>query len=177
MRTFIGVAAMIALCLMAGCTGSAAPASTHGRSVLAASSPGALPPGTTSLDCAIGSVGSLAAPLHNTLDAVGLDTGSTLGVSRAGGADPHRLFAKTGLDVHFVHAATLTVPADWAVRVSVFWGNRPAEWTTNLHIPACPETSPGAGQWLAFPGGFSVDQAACVPLDVRVGNGMATVHV
>lgn len=177
MRTIIGSAAVIAVCLAAGCTATSAPAPPPGRSASAAPSPSALPPGTTNLDCSVGSVESLTAPLRNTLDAVGLDTGSTLGVSTAGGADPHRLFAKTGLYVHVGHAATLTVPADWAPRVSIFWGNRPAEWTTSLHIPDCPEPSPGAGQWLAFPGGFSVDKAACVPMEVRAGSEMSTVHV
>jgi hypothetical protein len=177
MRTIIGVAAVIAVGLAAGCTGTSATAPPPGRSASATPSPSALPPRTTSLDCSLGSVETLTAPLRSTLDAVGLDTGSTLGVSRAAGTDPHPLFAKTGLYVHVGHAATLTVPADWAARVSIFWGNRPADWTTSLHIPACPEPSPGAGQWLAFPGGFSVEKAACIPMEVRAGSEMSTVHV
>ena len=176
MRRFIGVA-VIAVSCAAGCTGTSTPRPTAGRTASASPGPSGLAPGTISLDCSIGSVESLTAPLRNTLDAVGIDTGSTLGVSGAGEAGQHRLFAKTGLYVHIGHGATLTVPADWASRVSIFWGNGPAEWTTKLHIPACPAPPAGDGEWLAFPGGFSLDQAACVPLEVTAGNETTTVYV
>jgi hypothetical protein len=132
-----------------------------------------------SLTCSspIDVVGSPTEPRTGTLDVVGLDTTSTLQVSGTDGNDPHRLFAKTGLLVHAGREASLTVPAGWASEVSIAWGNHAAEWTTTLHIPACPEPSSGSGQWLAFPGGFSLDKPACVPLEVRAGGKTATVHV
>jgi hypothetical protein len=102
---------------------------------------------------------------------------STLQASDAGGIDPHRLFAKTGLLVHAGQESTLTVPAAWATRVSIAWGNHAAEWTTSLHIPACPKPSWGSGQWLAFPGGFSVDRPACVPLEVRAASKTTIIYV
>jgi hypothetical protein len=179
MRTVIGFVAVIAVCCAAGCTGKPAPPPPPSASASASLSPAALPPGMTSLDCSdpIGVVSSPTKPRGSTLDVVGLDTTSTLQVSRAGGADPHRLFAKTGLLVRAGREATLTVPADWAARVSIAWGNHAAEWATSLHIPACPQPPSGSGQWLAFPGGFSLDKAACVPLEVSAGNKTTTVHV
>jgi hypothetical protein len=138
-----------------------------------------LPRGTTSLNCSapIGIVSSLPTPYRSQFEVVALDTSSTLQASPTGGTDPHRLFAKTGLLVHAGRESTLTLPADWATRVSIAWGNQSAEWTTSLHIPACPQPPSGSGQWLAFPGGFSLDEAACVPLEVQAGSKTATVYV
>jgi hypothetical protein len=115
-------------------------------------------------------------PYSSTLEVVGLKT-TTLQANSAGGTAPHRLFAKTGLLVHTGRESTLTVPEGWAAHVSIAWGNHAAEWTTSLHIPACPEPHSGSGQWLAFPGGFSLDKAACVPLEVRAGGKTTTIYV
>jgi hypothetical protein len=120
---------------------------------------------------------SPARPRTGIFGVVGLDITSTLQVSRTSPGDPHRLFAKTGLMVHAAREADLTVPAGWATRVSIAWGNQAAEWTTGLHIPACPRPPSASGPWLAFPGGFSVDKPACVPLRVRAHNRTTTVHV
>ena len=179
MRTVIGFAIVIAVCCAAGCTGTSTTPPRPSRIASAAPSPRALPPGTTSLNCSdpIGIVSSPPRPHSNTLDVVGLDTTSTLQVSSRDGTDPHRLFAKTGLLVHAGREATLTVPAEWARKVSIAWGNHAAEWTTSLYIPACPEPPSGSGQWLAFPGGFSVDNAGCVPLEIRAGSKTTIVHV
>ncbi|MFB9830705.1 hypothetical protein [Actinoallomurus acaciae] len=143
-----------------------------------ASGSGAASPGQVDLDCSpIDTVSSPAGPQRGILDVVGLDTTSRLQAGRAGGGDPHRLFAKTGLLIHAGREATLTVPENWAARVSIAWGNHAPEWTTGLHIPACPVPPGASGRWLVFPGGFSLDKAACVPLRVRAGKEMATVHV
>ncbi|WP_143047236.1 hypothetical protein [Amycolatopsis xylanica] len=69
------------------------------------------------------------------------------------------------------------MPAAWAARVSISWGNRAAEWTTSLRIPACPVPHSESGSWLVFPGGFLVDEPACVPLEVGSGSEVRTVHV
>jgi hypothetical protein len=127
-------------------------------------------------DSPIDVVRSPAQPRSGTLGVVSLDTTSVLQVSGTGGNDPHRLFAKTGLLVHAGRAASLTVLPGWATDVSIAWGNHAAEWTTTLHIPACPPPS-GSSQWLAFPGGFSLDKPACVPLEVRAGSKTATIQV
>ena len=165
MRTITGGAVILALTLTGACTSKSASAK--------------LPAGTTLLDCSgpIGEMPSPTSPQTSILDAVALDTTSTLQTDNNGGTDPHRLFAKTGLLVHAGHDATVTVPADWAARVSIAWGNHAAQWTTSLHIPACAKDPTGTGDWFVFPGGFSLDAAACVPVEIRSGNKTTTVHV
>jgi hypothetical protein len=114
------------------------------------------------------------------LDVVGLDmdSTSTLQVGLRGGlADPHPLVAKVGLFVHARREATVTIPGDWASKVSMKWGNHPTAWTTSLYIPACPLPYPGADQWLVYPGLFSLDAAACVPLEVRAGTTTTTFSI
>jgi hypothetical protein len=182
-RAVICIAVVVAICPEVACTGKPTAATPSGGSPSAASSPTALPSGSISLDCSgpIGVMSSPTRPYSDILGAVGLDTTSTLQAGRTGGtdgpADPHRLFAKIGLLVHAGRDANLSVPPGWATRVSIAWGNHAAEWTTSLHIPACPPPPSGSGQWLAYPGGFSLDKAACVPLDVRAGSRTTTVHV
>jgi hypothetical protein len=178
MRTVLRVAVMVALCSGAACTGKADPAiSPSGHVPAASGSSDAAPPGQVDLDCSapIDVVSSPTAPQRDILDVVGVDITSTLQAGRTDG--PHRLFAKTGLLVHAGRDGSLTVPASWATRLSIAWGNHAAEWTTGLHIPACPAPPGASGQWLVFPGGFSVDKAACVPLQVHAGKETTTVHV
>jgi hypothetical protein len=134
------------------------------------------------LDCS-NPIGTLASPTgspRNMLDVVGLDLDSTSTVQAGPGgdlADPHPLFAKVGLLVHRGRESTVTVPGDWASKVSIAWGNHAAQWTTSLRIPACRQPWPGAGQWLVYPGGFSLDAAACVPLEVRAGTTTTTFSI
>jgi hypothetical protein len=178
MRTATTVAVVTAVCCAAGCTRESTPAPPPFRSASASPSPRALPAGTTSLDCSdpIGIVALPTKPYSSILDVVGLDT-STLQANSTDGTDPHRLFVKTGLLVHAGRESTLTVPAPWATRVSIAWGNHAAKWTVSLHLPACPEAPSGSGAWLAFPGGLSLDEAACVPLQVRAAGKTTTVYV
>lgn len=144
----------------------------------ACTTPVSSPPDGISLPCT-DPIGIVAATSPNTgvLDAVALDVTSTLGASDSGGTSRHRLFAKTGLLVHVGREATLTVPAAWASRVSIAWGNQAAVWTTTLRIPACQALGAGPNQWLAFPGGYTLDKPACVPLEIQAGNQTRTVHV
>jgi hypothetical protein len=176
MRTVLRVAAMIALCAGPACTGKVAPAASPSGH---ASGGGAAPPGQVNLDCSapIDVVSSPTGPQRGILDVVGLDITSTLQAVRAEGAGPHRLFAKTGLLVRAGREGSLTVPASWATRLSIAWGNHAAEWTTGLRIPVCPAPPAASGRWLVFPGGFSLDKAACVPLQVSAGKKTITVHV
>jgi hypothetical protein len=177
MRTILRVAVVIALCSGAACTGKTDPAVSPSGRVPAASGSGAAPRGQVNLDCSdpIDIVRSPTGPLRRILDVVGVDITSTLQVSRTDG--PHRLFAKTGLLVRAGREGSLTVPASWATRLSIAWGNNAPDWTTGLRIPACPAPPAASGRWLVFPGGFSVDKAACVPLQVRAGKETITVHV
>lgn len=165
------VALVIVSCCVAACTaGPAKPAPPTSTRV-------SLPPGTAELTCEdpIGVTATVPSPETAVLDAVAVDITSTLGPAAITG-EPHRLFAKTGLLVHAGHPATLTVPGDWSGRVSIAWGNHAAQWATSLRIPPCSPPS-GTGGWLAYPGGFSLDTPACVPLQVRAGDQVTTVHV
>ncbi|GLY77069.1 hypothetical protein [Actinoallomurus iriomotensis] len=179
MRTVLQVAVMIALCSGAACTGKVNPTVSPSGRAAAASGSGAAPPGQVNLDCSgpIDMVSSPTGPQRGILDVVGLDITSTLQVGRTDGIGPHRLFAKTALLIHAGREGDLTVPTSWATRLSIAWGNHAPEWSTDLHIPACPAPPAASGRWLVFPGGFSLDEAACVPLQIRAGKETATVHV
>ncbi|WP_433306425.1 hypothetical protein ACQP2F_20760 [Actinoplanes sp. CA-030573] len=185
MRLTRTVAVIVVACCTAGCTREPAPAppppvpsAAATSNATASPSPAGRPAGTASLDCdsPIGVEPSVAAPYGGSLDAVALDT-SVVQAGDAAGTAPHRLFAKTGLLVHSGRASTLTVPASWASRVAIAWGNHAAEWTGVLHIPACPAPASHPGAWLAFPGGLSLDRAACVPLEVSADGRTTTVSL
>jgi hypothetical protein len=78
---------------------------------------------------------------------------------------PRKFFAKTALFVRAGKASTLHVEGN----ALIAWGNHAAEWTPTLRIPACPPAPGGGGPWLVYPGGWTVDQAGCVGLDVQTG--------
>ncbi len=180
MRAVLGLVALFGLWCVAGCTAGPAPrppapAPSSPDSSIATASDNA-PSGALSLSCdsPIDTATVLTSPVSGILDVVGLDATSTLPVNDAGGSAPHQLFAKTGLYVHAGHKATLSLPPEWASRVSITWGNAATQWTTSLQIPACPVDQ---GQWQVFPGGFSLDTPACVPLQVRAQDQTATVDL
>jgi hypothetical protein len=178
MRKVNSAAIILALACAVGCTAKSASVKAPSKNSAKTSTATELPSGTTLLDCTapIDQLSSPTKPQTRILDALALDTTSTMQVSASG--YPHRLFAKTPLIVRAGHDSTVTIPADWAARVSVAWGNHGGtQWTTSLRIPACPEWDPGKGQWLVYNGGFSLDAAACVPVEVRSGIKTATVQV
>jgi hypothetical protein len=101
-----------------------------------------------------------------------------LGAAPTGDTGATRLFAKNGLLVRAGVKAELTV-ADPA-HVSIGWG-KPGPVTKRLIVPGCGRTG-----WLAFAGGFYVDQPRCITVhvtsgaepnsvreDIRVGVGVA----
>ena len=71
-----------------------------------------------------------------------------------------QLFAKTGLVVRADSAFELLVPAGSTTRIH--WGNR-GEPVQRIIVPACG----GTNAWVAFAGGFWVDEATCVEIIVR----------
>ncbi|MFD8492710.1 hypothetical protein [Amycolatopsis sp. NPDC059657] len=165
MRTIVGVATVIAVCATAGCTERSTPPA-----------PVSPQPAAIMLVCS-DPIATVPSPPSDVLDVAGLDLTSTVQANDSGGAGPHRLFAKTALFVHAGHEADLSVPAPWSARVSITWGNHASEWTTSLRIPACPVPPSSPDAWLVFPGGFSIAEPACVPLEVRSGSEVKTVHV
>lgn len=130
------------------------------------------------LDCSnpIGSSGTVDSQVQVVLGTAGVQTKPTMQTSPTSGA-PHRLFAKNGLILRSGRAATLTIPKAWAKKVSIGWGTNASEWTTTLQVRACPAPPGGGGPWLAYPGGFSLDQPACVPLEVATPTGKAIIRV
>lgn len=119
-----------------------------------------------SLDCSdpIGSSSTVDGQVQAVLGTAGVQTKPTMQASPTSGA-PHRLFAKNGLILRSGRAATLTIPKAWAKKVSIGWGTNALESTTTLQIRACPTPPGGEGPWLAYLGGFSLDEPACVPLE------------
>jgi hypothetical protein len=95
------------------------------------------------------------------LDAVALPT-RTLQVSESG--VPGELFAKQGLVVRAGTPVRIAVAPDAPAGTRIGWGS-PGPEGTAIVVPACPHNS----GWLAFAGGYTVREAACVPLIVRVG--------
>lgn len=170
----------LALCCSACSTGTSdkVPTSTA-RSSGSTGNTSSTVVGPITFDCSgpIDTSRTVDSAFQNVLGTVGLRTNTTIGSGPGGSADPHRLFAKTGLILHAERAATLSIPKAWADKVSIAWGNHSAEWTTTLQIRACPTPPGSAGQWLGYPGGFSLDQPACVPLEVSTPTGKTVVQV
>jgi hypothetical protein len=181
---------LAAVVVLTSCTGSSQPpASSSTTSTPSSSAPGSAAPsstgtvtaraGATTFTCdnPIGQLAGPERPQVAVLAAVALDTTTkSLQAEDAGGNAPYRLFAKTALMVHVGSPAEIDVPARWAKRASVSWGNRAPQWTGQLVIPACPSNGPG-GDWLVYPGGVSVDRPACVPLEVHAGDAVVTVRL
>jgi hypothetical protein len=119
------------------------------------------------------------------LDGVALPTGRALQANQAGGSNPHAaLFAKDGLLIRRGASFDLLVPDKWKGRLGVEWGSL-GKPTTHLRVPGCRPTQrmPSSSrwdlsdQWLIYPGGYSVSQAACVSLLVRAGQSEQTVRI
>ncbi len=153
MRKFAGAAMILVLACAVGCTAKSASVKATSTNSTETPTASELPAGTTLLDCTapIDQVSSPTKPQTSILDALALDTTSTMQLGDGGGTDPHRHFAKTALVVRAGHDSILTIPANWASRVSVAWGNHATQWTTSLHIPACPEWDAGKGQMSPLP--------------------------
>jgi hypothetical protein len=119
------------------------------------------------------------------LDAVALPTGRALQANPSGNSNPNeKLFAKDGLFIRRGAAFDLVVPEVWRGRLTVGWGSLDKP-TGHLRVPGCrpaqrmPSSSrwDPSDDWLIYPGGYSVSQAACVPLVVRAGQAEQTVRI
>lgn len=97
-----------------------------------------------------------------------------LGTARTGnGNGPLRLFAKTGLAIKPGARFELIVPAQFADRLSIGWGD-PGTPSHRVTVDNCGTQG---GAWLAYAGGYWIDHPACVPIIVRVGDQQRTVHI
>jgi hypothetical protein len=133
-------------------------------------------------------IASAAAPPSDAsviLDGVALPTGRALQANGSGGSDPHaKLFAKDGLFIRRGAALDLIVPKELLGRLAVIWGSL-GKPTTQLRVPGCrpSQRMPSSSRWdlsddwLVYPGGYFVTQAACVSLLVRAGQKEQTVRI
>jgi hypothetical protein len=164
-------AAVIAM-LLAGCTSGTVRSSTGTPSPTIRSTAGSV------LDCRGVSVVDAAAPLPVVLGVVALPISPrypALGTALSGDGDgPLRLFAKTGLFFRPGTTFELIVPARFAGRLRIGWGN-PGTPGQTVEVSNC--ANPGGGGWLAIAGGYWIDHPACVPIIVRAGGKQQQVHV
>jgi hypothetical protein len=118
------------------------------------------------------------------LDGVALPTGRPLQANVSGGSDPHaKLFAKDGLFIRRGAAFDLLVADQWRGRLAVGWGS-PDNPTTHFRVPGCRPTQrmPSSSrwdlsdEWLVYPGGYSVSEAACVSV-LRAGQTEQSVQI
>ncbi|MEA2636581.1 MAG: hypothetical protein QOH92_3348 [Chloroflexota bacterium] len=133
-------------------------------------------------------IASAAAPPSESsviLDAVALPTGRALQANKSNDSDPSaKLFAKDGLLIRRGASFDLLVPEQWRGRLLVGWGS-PGKPTTHLRVSGCRPTQrmPSSSRWdlnddwLVYPGGYSVSQAACVSVLVRAGQSEQTVRI
>lgn len=119
------------------------------------------------------------------LDSVALPTGRALQANSSGGSDPNaKLFAKDGLFIRRGASFDLVVPEAWRGRLAIGWGSL-AKPTSHLRIPGCRPTTrmPSSSRWvlsddwLVYPGGYTVSQAACVSLVVKAGQAEHTILI
>lgn len=117
----------------------------------------------------IAEVEASRAPYEIVADAVALPTSDVsehaLEVSD-GGRGGFALFAKVGLLVRVGVESRIVVPTSWDGEAALAWGNTGTRNPSPVfEIPACE----GPDEWIAFPGGFHLDEPACVPLVVESG--------
>jgi hypothetical protein len=118
------------------------------------------------------------------LDGVALPTGRALQVNASSGSDREKLFAKDGLFIRRGASFDLLVPEQWRSRLAVDWGSI-GKPTTHLRISGCrpAQRMPSSSRWdvsddwLVYPGGYWVSQAACVSVLVRAAQAEQTVRI
>jgi hypothetical protein len=122
----------------------------------------------------IGRQGAPPADMTVLLGAVALPVKQVLQASDAGSEAPVQLFAKWGLVVRAGADVTVRLGAGAPSRARIGWGSAAAPQQA-VHV-SCPAPT-GPAQWLAFAGGYWVDQPACVPVEVTTGGRTATANI
>jgi len=164
-------AAVIAM-MLAGCTSGTVRSSTGNPGPTTRSTAASV------LDCGGADVVDGVDQLQVVLGVVALPISPrypALGTALSGdGNGPLRLFAKTGLFFRPGTKFELIVPARFASRLRIGWGN---PGTPSLIVDVSNCASPGGGGWLAIAGGYWIDHPACVPIIVRAGGKQQQVHI
>jgi hypothetical protein len=112
----------------------------------------------------------LAEGMEVILDSVALPTKVVLQANETD--EPGRLFAKWGLLVRPNTTVDLIVADDDVGRATIAWGSPGPADATHLRVADCQ----GDG-WLAFAGGYTVDQPRCLTLVVKAGGRQQTVRI
>src|SRR5690242_15516752 len=171
------VTAALTASMLAGCTSSTVSSGTVSSST-AKPAPTTRPTAQSVLDCGLGNVVGGIDQLQVVLGVVALPISPrypALGTALSGdGSGPLRLFAKTGLFFRPGTTFELIVPARFASRLRIGWGN-PGTPSQTVGVSNC--ASPGGGGWLAIAGGYWIDHPACVPIIVRAGGRQQQVHI
>jgi hypothetical protein len=183
------VTAALITMMVAGCTsgtvrsstGKPSPTTMSGHTSTRPTGPStssATPTAGSVLDCGGAGVVGGVDSLQVVLGVVALPISPrypALGTSLSGdGNGPLRLFAKTGLFFRPGTKFELIVPARFASRLRIGWGN-PGTPSQTVDVSNC--ASPGGGRWLAIAGGYWIDHPACVPIIVRAGGKQQQVHI
>ena len=111
-------------------------------------------------------------PILNVVAIGAVDRQSGLGTT----GPRYRYFGKTGLNIRTGHRITLRIADQGSNRVAMGWGTNGIRWAKELIVPACTpptEHSP----WLIYPGGFVIDTAACISLEVISGTHTSTLRI
>jgi len=134
----------------------------------------AAPTAPDDLNC-LDAIDTLATPQRDTtvvLDVVALPIGRVLQAGPAMEDGPvGRFFAKWGLQVRTDAVLDVRVP-DGDDRFRINWGNF-RRLHTRLHWAGCP----GPPRWLAFAGGYYVDEPHCVTLLVSSAGRERAVRI
>ena len=97
-----------------------------------------------------------ASPTANALEVN--DIGSS-------GSTP-KLFAKAGLMIRDGATFSIRVAPEYADRAQIGWGS-PGPTAAPITVKSCQGPSASPSGWLAFPGGYYVDQPACLPVIIE----------
>lgn len=107
------------------------------------------------------------------LDVIALPTSNSvaraLHAGRNDGTDPPSYFAKTGLLVR--SGAAFTLEVDHPRTVAIRWGS-PTDISSTISSQGCPGES-----WIAFAGGFVIQEPTCVRLTLTSGDQQETFSV
>lgn len=92
--------------------------------------------------------------------------GPALQTSETGNPGVERLFAKSGLLIRAGVTVELEAPPELRGRLAIGWGS-PGEVSHRVVVANCQPRAGDSAQWLAYAGGYHVDEAMCAALTVR----------
>jgi hypothetical protein len=163
------VTAVAALaCVLTACTGDPVTVPTSAPTL-------PVPPSSDALRCGDAIDVMNAPPSDRTvvLGVIALPTTRVLQASPSGSAP--RLFAKDGLVVRVGARVVLRIGDAWVEHARIAWGN---PGTASDQVRVAPTDCTGAAsRWVAFAGGYYVDEPTCLPIVVESGATRQVVYI